>query len=376
MAGHDLIAVGASAGGVEAATALVAGLPPDLPAAVCVVVHMRPYGVSRLAEVLGRAAALPTVAAEHGRRMRPGTIYVAVPDLHLLVERDGDAGVLRLTRGPKENRVRPAVDPLLRSAALAFGPRAVGVILSGALDDGTAGLWAVRDRGGIAVVQDPADALVPSMPQSALNEVGADHVAPAAALGALLGRLAREPVEPGAGGTAGPGHTAAARTAGPPSPDAAGERHVDVLEREVAMAAIDEVTHQRSERYGAPSRFACPDCDGVLWSVGGGGPVRFRCTTGHAFSPATLAEQQTKGVERALWAALRAIEDRIELARVRAGRAAALGMQGYADRFAVEEEAAEQHAVALRALLRLDGRAGTRADPAPASPRDPERADH
>jgi len=330
---------------VEALSALVAGLPADLPAAVCVVVHLRPYGESRLAEVLGRAGPLPAVAAQHGMRLRHGTIYVAVPDLHLLVERDGDVGVLRLTHGPKENRARPAVDPLFRSAALAFGPRAIGVIVSGALDDGTAGLWAIRDRGGLAVVQAPDDALVHSMPQSALDEVGADHVAPAADLGALLGRLAREPA------AAAPPHVA---TSGQP------DDPTTVLEREVAMAAVDEEAHQRSERYGVPSRFACPDCSGVLWDVSGDGPLRLRCETGHAYSAASLAEGQAETVEHALWAAVRAMEDRIEFARVRARHATARGLDALVRQFAVQEEAAQQHATVLRALLRLDGRGGIR----------------
>jgi two-component system chemotaxis response regulator CheB len=343
--GHDLIVVGGSAGGIEALTALVAGLPPELPAAVCVVVHLRPFGVSRLAEVLQRATALPVRAARHGALLERGTIHVAVPDLHLLVERADEGedapALLRLTRGPRENRNRPAVDPLFRSAALAFGPRVIGVVLSGALDDGTAGLWAVRDRGGLAVVQDPADALVPSMPRSALNEVGADHVVPADALGPLLDRLAREPAPERDG-------------------EAAPSEAVTVLEREVAMAAVDEVVHQREERYAAPSRFACPDCGGVLWHVSPEGPLRFRCETGHAYSPATLEEGQNESVEEALWAALRALEDRIALARLRGRHAERLGLADFAQRFVVQEEASEQHAAAIRALLRLDGRPGTK----------------
>nr|ASV46942.1 hypothetical protein [uncultured bacterium] len=353
MPAHDLIVIGASAGGVEAATALVAGLPADLSAAVCVVVHMRAYAESRLTEVLGRAAAVPVVVAQQGAPLRAGTVHVAVPDMHLLVEPGGEHGTLRLTRGPKENRARPAVDPLFRSAALAFGPRVIGVILSGALDDGTAGLWAVRDRAGLAVVQDPTDALVASMPQSALNEVGADHVAAAAALGPLLGRLAREPA-------------AAAPAAGPSGGDGgapherAGEPPTSLLEREVAMATIDEGMHQRSERYGRPSRFSCPDCGGVLWNVAADGPLRFRCETGHAYSPASLAEMQTEKIEEALWAALRAIEDRVEFARIRAARATEFRLAAFAQQFTVQEEAAQQHATVLRSLLRLDGRTGIR----------------
>jgi two-component system, chemotaxis family, protein-glutamate methylesterase/glutaminase len=345
MPGHDLIVIGGSAGGLEALTALVAGLPADLPAAVCVVLHLRPYAESRLAEVLARVSPIPVVTAQHGMEPRRGVIHVAVPDMHLLVERDSaeGRGVLRLTRGPRENRARPSVDPLFRSAATAYGARVIGVVLSGALDDGTAGLWAVRDRGGLAVIQDPEDALVSSMPTSALTEVGADHVAPASALGTLLGRLARQPVVGASGGEGG----------GTDEPDA-------VIEREVAMAAIDEETHQQSERYGRPSRFACPDCSGVLWEVSEDGPIRFRCETGHAYSPDSLAESQTEGVEAALWAALRAMEDQIELARLRAQHAGRRGLTPTVDRFTVQEEASQQHAAVLRALLRLDGRTGIR----------------
>ena len=342
MPGHDLIVIGASAGGVEALSALVAGLPPDLAAAVCVVMHLRPFGESRLAEVLSRAGPLPAVAARHGDALRQGTIHVAVPDLHLLVEREGDHCVLRLTRGPRENRNRPAIDPLFRSAALAFGSRTIGVILSGALDDGTAGLWALRDRGGRAVIQDPDDALVGSMPRNAIDEVGADYVAPAAALGPLLGGLVASPSAEDA--VRGPNDTAA-------------------LEREVAMAAVDEGVHQRNERDGVPSRFACPDCGGVLWDVSGGGPPRYRCETGHAYSPAALEEQQAETVEAALWAALRALEDKIALAHVRAERAASRGLTAIARRFAVQEEDAQQHSAAMRALLRLGGGGGIRTNP-------------
>jgi two-component system, chemotaxis family, protein-glutamate methylesterase/glutaminase len=337
---HDLIVIGASAGGVEAIAAVAAGLPPDLPAAVCVVLHQPPFGPSRLPDILARSGPLPAVHAQDGAPLLPGTIHVAVPDKHLLVVRGGNGGppgAIRLTQGPRENRTRPAVDPLFRSAALAYGPRVIGVVLSGALDDGTAGLWAVRDRGGLAVVQDPDDAAVSSMPFSAISEVGADHVAPAAELGALLGRLARLP-------------------AAWPEPVGAAARN-DALEREVALAAVDEDVHQQSARNGVPSRFACPECSGVLWDASTeGGPLRFRCDTGHAYSPANLAEAQAEGVEAALWASLRALENQAELARVRAKGARTRGMDALAERYTVQWEAAQQHGAAVRALLRLDGR--------------------
>jgi two-component system, chemotaxis family, protein-glutamate methylesterase/glutaminase len=338
MTGHDLIVLGASAGGVEAVSALLAGLPPDLPAAVCVVIHLRPDASSRLAEVLARATSLPVVPARNGMTLQRGVIHVAVPDLHLLVER-GEPDVLRLVRGPRENRSRPAVDPLFRSAALEFGSRVIGVVLSGALDDGTGGLWAVKDRGGIAVVQEPEDAAVSSMPSSAQAEVEVDYVAPAHELGPLLGRLAREPA---------------------PVRSAESIQPTDELEREVGITAMDEETHMRRERYGRPSRFACPDCGGVMWDLTGKGPLRFRCEVGHAHSAATLAETQTEAVEAAMWAALRALEDKAELARWRGQAATTRRQPARAEHFAADEQAAQQHATALRALLRMDGRTSIR----------------
>lgn len=341
MAQHDLIVIGGSAGGVEALSTLVAGLPVDLQAAVCVVIHLHPYSRGGLANVISRIGPLPVEAATDGTVLKRGTIYVAVPDRHMLLLTDGDELRIRLVRGPRENRNRPAIDPLFRSAALAVGARTIGVVLSGALDDGTAGLWSIRDAGGITVVQDPADALVASMPRSALEEAGADHVAPARELGALLGRLARQP--------------SASRGENPDD--------VDVLANEVALAAIDEDVHRSPERDGVPSRFACPDCGGVLWDVSEGGPLRFRCETGHAYSPASLDEQQMQTIEEALWAALRAVEDRQALARTRAERATARGMDAFAARFTVQAEAAEQHGAVLRHLLRHSGGSGiTRRD--------------
>ena len=341
MPGRDLIVIGASAGGVEAVSAVLGGLPADLHAAVCVVVHLRPDASSQLAAVLARTTTLPVVAARHGMTLQPGVVYVGVPDLHMLVERgDSDEATLRLVRGPRENRTRPSVDPLFRSAALAFGPRVIGVILSGALDDGTGGLWTVKDQGGMAVVQDPDDAAVPSMPSSALAEVAVDHVVPAHELGALLGRLAREPVSADL-----PGETS---------------QPTDELAREVGITAMDDVTHMQKERYGRPSRFSCPDCGGVLWELSDRGPMRFRCEVGHAHSATTLAETQTEVVEAAMWSALRALEDKAELARRRAAAATARGFPAQAAHFGVQEQAAQQHASALRALLRLDGRAGIR----------------
>lgn len=184
--GHDLIVIGASAGGVEALLTIVRDLPVDLPAAICVVLHLPPTSPSRLPHLLTRAGPLPATHAENGEPLELGHIYVAPPDYHLLVR----PGHLELSRGPRENRSRPAIDALFRSAALAYGRRVVGVVLSGALDDGTAGLLAVKQGGGLAVVQDPDDALFDGMPRNAIERVNVDVVAPGDVLAPLLARLA------------------------------------------------------------------------------------------------------------------------------------------------------------------------------------------
>ncbi|HEX2718117.1 MAG TPA: chemotaxis protein CheB [Gemmatimonadaceae bacterium] len=336
---HDLIVIGGSAGAIEALTLILAGLPRTLPASICVVVHQPAYLPSRLVEVLSRVSPLPVVAAVDGGRVCHGVVYLALPDKHLMIE--GSELVLRVVHGPKENRARPAVDPLFRSAALAAGSRTIGVILSGALDDGSAGLWAIRDRGGIAVAQDPDDAAVPSMPASAIAEVGSDHVVAARDMAQLLVTLVRQPAPRGVEREA----TEADQT----------------LQRELGAIALDDIPHDDGPRYGIPSRFACPDCGGVLWDITvEGGPMRFRCETGHGYSPAALAETQTEGVEEALFAALRALEDKAELARSRAVRASAHRMQALAERFMLQAKTALAHGAAVRAALRLDGHVGLR----------------
>jgi two-component system chemotaxis response regulator CheB len=338
LAGHDLIVIGGSAGAIDALLAIVRKLPSDLPAAICVVIHTSPAGPHLLPEVLDRETPLPVRSPRTGEAIETGTIYVAPPDWHLLIE----PGRLRLSHGPKENRSRPAVDPLFRSAAWYYAARVVGVVLSGALDDGTAGLWTIKDRGGISVVQDPEDSLVSSMPSSARTNVSIDYELPALAIGPLLAKLAELPAD-------------APTEATPPSGDSSD------LEREIAVAALDDDVHRQSSRYGVPSRFACPDCGGVLWRTRSvEGPLSLRCEVGHAYSAAALAEEQADSTERALWAGVRAMEDQAELARIRGIRARGRGQEIVARRYGVQAEAALEHAGALRAILRLNGRSGIR----------------
>ncbi len=268
----DIIVIGASAGGIDALRAIVAGLPNHLSASVFVVMHTGPGSPGILDELLRRAGPLPAITAKDKKPIEDGYIYVAPPDLHLVIE----PGRIRLTRGPKENRFRPAIDPLFRSAAQVYGPRVIGVILTGGLDDGTAGLWAVKRLGGIAVVQDPNDAFVPSMPLSALRHVDVDHTVPLAEIAPLLVKLTQTGVEE-KGACEMPEH----------------------LDIEVKIAKQDPAINLDVRELWEKSSYTCPECHGVLLRVKEGGRQRFRCHTGHAFSPDTLLADLTEGVEDA-----------------------------------------------------------------------------
>lgn len=326
MPGHDIIVVGASAGGVEALTQLVRDLPADLPAALFVVLHLPAQRTSVLPRILNRCGRLPASHPTDGEALRMGRIYVAPPNYHLLVKR----GVVRVIRGPHENGHRPAVDPLFRTAARAYGPRVIGVILSGVLDDGTAGLLAIKNCGGTAIVQDPADAMYAGMPTSAIENVAIDHVLPAARIGDLLDRLAREPA------------------------DEEGARAVsDEMERETEIEEMDRAALQGNDRPGTPSTFACPDCGGTLWELRDGEILRFRCRVGHAHSAHALLAAQSDTLDAALWTALRALEESASLARRLADRAAKRGHTQGRARFEQQAREAEDRATVIRnALLR------------------------
>jgi len=288
MAKKDMVVIGASAGGMEALEKLVAGLPADLPAALFVVWHLAPGVRTVLPSVLARAGPLPAVLPKDGDPIKPGRIYVGPNDHHLLLER----GYVRVTKGPKENRFRPAVDPLFRSAAYIYGTRVVGVVLSGALDDGTAGLWAIKLRGGTAIVQDPADAVHRSMPLSALDNVEVDYSVPVADIGPLVARLAREEAAPE-----------------PLLPAAEREK----MEAEVKIAREIDSRIENILQFGELSPFTCPECHGVLAMFRDGGIMRFRCHTGHAVSSGTLLEAGSEQVEQRLMDAMRALDETIML---------------------------------------------------------------
>ncbi len=324
MSGHDIIVVGASAGGVETLVQLVKLLPSNSPAAIFVVLHIPAHATSFLPTILSRSGLLRATHPENGAAIEPGQIYVAPPDYHLLVK----CGYVQLTRGPRENSHRPAIDTLFRSAARSYGTRVVDVILSGVLDDGTAGLMAVKLRGGVAVVQDPSEAAFIGMPRSAIENVDVDHVLPVSAIAPLLVRLAQEPVD---------------------------ENRENPMSREIELEAdaaeIDPTVMQSAEHPGTPSDLACPDCGGVLWEMHNGNLLRFRCRTGHAFSPESLLAQQSESLEEALWAALRALEERADLARRMAKGWYEHHRSLAAQRFKEQAEDATQRATIIRQVL-------------------------
>lgn len=279
-----IIVIGASAGGVEGLRALVRDLPADLPAPIAVVLHVGTQSI--LPELLASVGPLPARHAQNGEALRPGTIYVAPPGRHLLVH----DGHLMLRRGARENLARPAIDPLFRSAAASFGGGTVGVVLTGALNDGTAGLAAIKRCGGTAIVQDPREADFPEMPLSALRHVAVDACLPLAGIAAELARRAAEP----------PG----------PTP----EIPMDVR-LEAAIAAQEHATMSTEDKLGTPSPFTCPECQGPLWEIADPVMLRFRCHVGHAFTADAMLEAQAGEAEAILWKLLRTRQQRAEFAR-------------------------------------------------------------
>jgi two-component system, chemotaxis family, protein-glutamate methylesterase/glutaminase len=323
MAERNIIVVGCSVGGVEALQRLVAKLPGDFSAAVFVVLHLAPQGTSVLPDILNRVGSLPAVHPRDGEPIRIGKIYVAPPDNHLLIEN----GKVRVMRGPKENRHRPAVDPLFRSAARWYGPRVIGIVLTGALDDGTAGLLSVKKRGGIAIVQDPNDAMCGDMPRSAMEIVKVDHVVPLDDIPELLTKLvAVQVAENGAGRSR--------------------RLKKETQITELNMAVIEDEDHP-----GTPSPFGCPECGGVLWELDEEGMLRFRCRVGHAFTIRSLRVEQSEQVEGALWAAMRALEEGASLAKRMAERAAREKHKGLERRYLDRAGYKMEQAAVLRKLI-------------------------
>lgn len=326
-ADRDIIVVGASAGGVESLKAVMRRLPEDLPAAILVVLHMPPGAKTFLPRILQRAGPLPAVQATDGQAIERGRIYVATPDAHMLVMREG----IRLVFGPRVNGARPAVDPLFRSAARAYGSRVTGAILSGSLDDGTAGLAAIKERGGTTVVLDPHDALYPGMARSAIDSMAVDHVAPLEEIGPLLDRLSRGP---------------------------APERADEPVEGSIDSTELDPLLQGHRTR-GVTTDFSCPECSGTLYETETGGVTSFQCHVGHAFSPESLVDAQSSALEAALWTALRTLEESALMAHRMVHRMSDRGSEQAVARFRRKEKEMLARAAVVRGAL-LDRDPGPR----------------
>ena len=326
---RDLVVIGASAGGVDGLQELVAHLPPEFPAAVLIVLHVPSTGTSVLPQILARHGPLPACFPRNGVALQRGQIYVAPADHHMLVH----SGHIHLTQGPRENGQRPAVDPLFRSAARFAGARCIGVVLSGLLDDGASGLRFIHEHGGAAVVEDPASAPFPSMPKAALQMTPSAVVATVQDLGAALCRLVDEPIDPPHG------DDQASVGSQPDRQDA------DLVE-------LEDPSETAALLEGPPSALTCPECGGALWEQYDRDSVRYACHVGHAYTTASLIEEQGTALEGTLWSAVRALEERADVHRRLARRVGGSRTPIYEER----AREAEKHARDLRHVLGGIGR--------------------
>ena len=313
--GRNIIVVGAAAGGLEALDRLIGQLPTDLPASIFIVQHMDPHNSGEpLFRRLSRHQAFHPKLAEDGDRFKPGHLYIAPPDNHLLLRKSR----LLVTKGARENRNRPGIDPLFRSAAVAHGSRVIGVVLTGMMDDGTAGLIAIKRCGGVTVVQDPRDAAYSGMPMSALDNADVDYCVSIAEMGPLLTTLVSKP------------H---GKSKAVPA-----DVRTEAVIAERVLSDISQVN-----TLGDQVPYNCPGCGGVLWKIDGSGESRYRCHTGHSYTGLSLLASQSEKIDEMLWISLRMFEERKNLltslsresgnaARRSQNRRKAKETQGYIDR--------------------------------------------
>jgi two-component system, chemotaxis family, protein-glutamate methylesterase/glutaminase len=326
MSNRDILAIGTSAGGVDALRFLASELPGDLPASVLVVIHLSAQFESSLDAILTQAGPLPARFADDRMKLERGQIYIAPPSSHMLA--DGDE--LRLGQGPRENHARPAIDPMFRSLALCCGPRAIGAVLTGALGDGASGLYTLHKHGGLTVVQDPNDAAHAGMPEAALTKFRPDHVASLAGMPALFQRLVGEP-------------QGSAASSGKPSAD---------LVYEVELAKGGNGSMSKMDEIGRRSLLACPDCHGVMWEIQEGNLLRYRCHVGHAYTAELMSLALDENLYRALGSGLRALDERVALASRLHKQAEDAGRTHLAESWRRKHVEYEQEADTLRNSIR------------------------
>lgn len=317
---RDIVVIGASMGGMHALTQLAASLPRDLPAAVLVVQHTAPSSPALIADILSRRGGIPAVTARDGMQLERGLMIVASPDRHLLVTRNG----VQLSYGARENHSRPSIDPTLRTAAVLYGARVVGVILTGLLDDGAAGLLAVHRCGGHAIVQSPDDAEFPEMPLAALQAVPDAVAVPLGELARVLSCICRETAPPS-----------------PPVPD--------VLRMEVDLTLHQTESEDWHQLPGSVTPYTCPECNGSLKLIDEGGIKRFRCRVGHVYSYRRMLHEKVHSVEESLWVAMQTLEERARMLDTAAAEEG-VGREA-ASSFAAKAQATRVHVTRLRELL-------------------------
>jgi two-component system chemotaxis response regulator CheB len=319
---NKVIVIGASTGGLSALKQILKALPDDLPAAIFVVLHIGP-NESILPRLLGTLCPLPVLEASEGAPIEAGKVYIAPPDRHLLLEERH----MRTTRGAKENHARPAIDPLFRSAAVAYRRNVIGVILTGNLDDGTVGLQAVKAYGGLAIVQDPREAEAPSMPLSASRYVDTDYSLPLADIAPTLVSLAGQ-----ANGDS----------------EAFDDKTIHMENR---LTLAGQADAQEMDVIGTRSTQTCPDCGGTIWAIKYSNPPRFRCHTGHAYTAESMLQVQQVSAEQAVWAAIRALHERYTLLNRLAAGAREQGYFQQADEYEASAKIAAGHADVLRQMM-------------------------
>lgn len=322
MKNRNVVVIGASMGGVEALTRLLRGLPADFPAGICIVLHIAAGSSATLAASFDRHCALPVATAKDAENFSEGHVYLAPPDQHLILKDDH----LRLFRGPRENCVRPAIDPLFRSAGAEYGARVIGVVLTGLLNDGSSGLAAIKRCGGVAVIQDPDEAAFPDMPVNAQRATDVDYSEALDDLPELLNRLVREEA-----------------AVSPKVPE-------DIrLEVDIAERIMSNVP--RENTLGQPAPLGCPECGGPLWEMDDAAVKRYRCHVGHGYTAETLLADQSDAVEKALWVALRTLEERARMLRGMADNERERGRKHTLVGYDKRAEEAEEHAASIRSLL-------------------------
>lgn len=326
MSKRDIVVIGASAGGVYALKSLAAALPQDFKAAVFVVLHVSPHSPSHLPDILNYAGSLPASHPDDGEEIKQGHIYIAPPDHHMLVENDR----IIVKRGPKENRFRPSIDALFRSAAYNYGSRVIGIVLTGLLDDGTSGMWSVKRLGGLGVIQEPEDALYASMPDSVLQYVDVDYRVPISGLAPLLCQLIDEPV-----------------------PDNLLPKETELvrMDAEVNIAAQESAFELNIIELGDLTPLTCPECNGALVSIREGNLIRYRCHTGHAYAATTLLADVAESVEDSMWKAIRSLEETVMLLEQSAKQFARGGHASTAEQFYQKARETRERATKTREFL-------------------------